>query len=191
VIVPVFIWMFLSVKHHYQDAARYTALPTRPDPELERPVKNVIVVPIARLNRPAIQALRYAQSLSPDATADHVATDAADAEAMEEAWSVWGHGVPLTIVESPYRSLTRPLLQYLTELKRHENAEVVTVVLPEYVPDAWWQYLLHGQSAQFLKLSLLFRPGFVVTSVPVHPEPTDLVPANYKERASVEATRHT
>jgi hypothetical protein len=78
--------------------------------------------------------------------------------------------VPLTIVESPYRSLTRPLLQYLAELKRHEEAEVVTVVLPEFVPDSWWQHLLHGQSAQFLKLSLLFTPGFVVTSVPVHPE---------------------
>ena len=78
--------------------------------------------------------------------------------------------MPLTIVESPYRSLTRPLLQYLAELKRHEGAETVTVVLPEYVPDSCWQHLLHGQSAQFLKLSLLFTPGFVVTSVPVHPE---------------------
>jgi hypothetical protein len=64
--------------------------------------------------------------------------------------------------------LTKPLLQYLAELKRHEKAEVVTVVLPEYVPDSWWHHLLHGQSAQFLKLSLLFTPGFVVTSVPVH-----------------------
>ena len=78
--------------------------------------------------------------------------------------------IPLTIVESPYRSLTRPLLQYLSELKRLEQAETVTVVLPEYVPDSIWHHLLHGQSAQFLKLSLLFTPGFVVTSVPVHPE---------------------
>ncbi|HEX8968075.1 MAG TPA: APC family permease, partial [Chloroflexota bacterium] len=156
VIVPVFIWMFLSVRHHYQDAERATALPARPDPELERPVRNVVVVPIARLNRPSIQALRYAQSLSADVTAVHVATDPSEAAEMEKAWGVWGHGLPLTIVESPYRSLTRPLLQYLAELKRHENAEVVTVVLPEYVPDSWWQHLLHGQSAQFLKLSLLF-----------------------------------
>jgi hypothetical protein len=69
--------------------------------------------------------------------------------------------------------LTRPLLQYLAELRRHEKAETVTVVLPEYVPDNWWQHLLHGQSAQFLKLSLLFTPGFVVTSVPVHAESED------------------
>jgi amino acid transporter len=172
VVVPLFIWMFLTINRHYRDAARYTELPSRPDPALERPPHNVIVVPIARLNRPAVQALRYAQSLSPDVTAVHVATDAADAANMEELWNIWGQGLPLTIVESPYRSLTRPLLQYLMELKRHESADVVTVVLPEYVPDSWWQHLLHGQSAQFLKLSLLFKPGFVVTSVPVHPEAT-------------------
>jgi hypothetical protein len=113
--------------------------------------------------------LRYAQSLSPDVTVVHVATDPERADQIEAAWPTWGMGVPLTIVESPYRSLTRPLLQYLSELKRHEQADTVTVVLPEYVPDNWWQHLLHGQSAQFLKLSLLFTPGFVVTSVPVHP----------------------
>jgi hypothetical protein len=171
VIVPIFIWMFLAVKHHYQEAQLYTKLPPKPDESLERPIRNVVVVPIARLNRPTIQALRYAESLSPDVTAVHVATEPSEAAEMEEAWGIWGHGVPLVIVESPYRSLTRPLLQYLAELKRHEDAEVVTVVLPEYVPDSWWQHLLHGQSAQFLKLSLLFKPGFVVTSVPVHPEP--------------------
>ena len=100
----------------------------------------------------------------------HVATDPDKALEMEAAWAKWGRGIPLTIVESPYRSLTRPLLQYLSELKRHERAETVTVVLPEYVPDSIWQQLLHGQAAQFLKLSLLFTPGFVVTSVPVHPQ---------------------
>lgn len=168
VIVPIFIWLFLSVKHHYLDAQRHTALPPFPDAELDKPVQNAVVVPIARLNRPAVQALRFAQALSPEATAVHVATDPRIAAELEEAWHTWGRGVPLTILESPYRSLTRPLLQYLAELKRHEGAEVVTVVLPEFVPDIWWQQLLHGQSAQFLKLSLLFKPGFVVTSVPVH-----------------------
>jgi hypothetical protein len=170
VIVPLFIWFLLTIKHHYQEAERDTALPAEPSPLAERPLRNVVVVPIARLNRPAVQALRYAQALSDDVTAVHVATDPAKADEIEAAWATWGRGVPLTIVESPYRSLTRPLLQYLSELKRHENAETVTVVLPEYVPDSIWQHLLHGQAAQFLKLSLLFTPGFVVTSVPVHPE---------------------
>ncbi len=81
--------------------------------------------------------------------------------------------MPLTIIESPYRSLAQPLLQYFNELKRAERADVVTVVLPEYVPDSWWEHFLHGQSAQFLKLAPLFRPGFVVISVPYHEEAAD------------------
>ncbi len=169
VIVPVFIWLFRSINSHYAESEADTALP--PDAAaLDRPLRNVVVVPIAKLNRPAVQALRYAQALSNDVTAVHVATDPASTREVEEKWPAWGRGVPLTIVESPYRSLTRPLLQYLGELRRHEKAETVTVVLPEYVPDTWWQHLLHGQSAQFLKLSLLFTPGFIVTSVPVHPD---------------------
>jgi hypothetical protein len=172
-IVPLFIWLLMTIKGHYVEVERDTALPPSPDPVAEKPLRNVVVVPIARLNRPAVQALRYAQALSPDVTAVHVATDPVKADEIEKAWLLWGRGVPLTIVESPYRSLTRPLLQYLSELKRHEKAETVTVVLPEYVPDSIWAHLLHGQAAQFLKLSLLFTPGFVVTSVPVHPELED------------------
>ena len=100
----------------------------------------------------------------------HIASDAQKADEIEVAWQEWARGVPLTIIESPYRSLARPLLHYLAELKRAEHADVVTVVLPEFIPNAWWQHILHGQSAQFLKLALLFRPGFVVVSVPCHTE---------------------
>src|SRR5262249_17915617 len=170
--VPAFIWLFRTIHWHYVESEEHTALPPNAA-ELDQPLRNVVVVPIARLNRPAVQALRYAQALSNDVTAVHVATDQHRAKQIEEMWPVWGRGVPLTIVESPYRSLTRPLLQYLAELRRHEKAETVTVVLPEYVPESWWQHLLHGQSANFLKLSLLFTPGFVVTSVPVHPDDDD------------------
>ena len=176
VIVPLFIWLLLTIKGHYREAEINTALPLEPNLIPEQPLKHVVVVPIARLNRPAVQALRYAQALSDDVTAVHVATDPQKAQEMEAAWPKWGRGIPLTIVESPYRSLTRPLLQYLSELKRHEHAETVTVVLPEYVPDNIWQHLLHGQAAQFLKLSLLFTPGFVVTSVPVHPLADEAMP---------------
>jgi hypothetical protein len=127
-----------------------------------------VIVPIARLNRPAYLAVRYARSLSEEVMAVHVASDPAKADEIEGQWQNWAKGVPLTIIESPYRSLARPLLHYLAELKRVERADVVTVVLPEYIPDSWWQHVLHGQSAQFLKLALLFKPGFVVVSVPFH-----------------------
>jgi amino acid transporter len=165
VIVPAFIWMFRKIHRHYAEADRTMKLA---GPPTDQPLKNVVVVPIARLNRPAFQALRYARSLSDGAMAVHVASDPARADEIEAMWPDWASGVPLTIIESPYRSLARPLLHYLAELKRVERADVVTVVLPEYIPDAWWQHILHGQSAQFLKLALLFKPGFVVVSVPCH-----------------------
>jgi amino acid transporter len=168
VIVPAFIMLFRKIKSHYEDAARITQLPEAPPHH--RNLRNTVVIPIARLNRPAVEALRYAKSLSDDVTAVHVATENEHVENLQAQWERWGEGVPLTIIESPYRSLTRPLLQYLNQLRKAERVDYVTVVLPEYVPDTWWEHLLHGQSAQFMKLSLLFQPGFVVTSVPCHEE---------------------
>jgi amino acid transporter len=166
VIVPLFIWLFRKVRSHYVEAARLAALP--PDPAALPTYKHVVVVPISRLNLPSVVALQYAASLTPNATAVHVATDDERSAGIEGSWQQWSQGVPLVIVESPYRSLTGPLMQYLLEIKKLESADLVTVILPEYVPDHWWEHILHGQSAQFLKLALLFTPGFVVTSVPVH-----------------------
>lgn len=166
-IVPAFILLFRKVKSHYVIAAVQRELPPEP-PTHHHTIRNAVVVPIARLDRPAVEALRYARSLSEDVTAVHVAAEAERLPEIEAQWQLWGGAVPLTIIESPYRSLTRPLLQYLTELRKAERVDYVTVVLPEYVPDTWWEHLLHGQSAQFLKLQLLFQPGFVVTSVPCH-----------------------
>jgi len=166
VIVPVFILVSRRIKSHYEEVARATRLPPGSPPE--RAIRNAVVVPIARLNRPAVEALRYARALSENVTAVHVVAEAERAEDLQAAWSRWGEGVPLTVIESPYRSLTRPLLQYLAQLRKVERVDYVTVVLPEYVPNSWWEHLLHGQSAQVLKLSLLFTPGFVVISVPCH-----------------------
>ncbi len=165
VIVPAFIWMFRMVHRHYAEADQTMKMADVPS---DRPLKNLVVVPIARLNRPTFEAVRYARALSDTVTAVHIASDPARADEIERQWQDWAKSVPLAIIESPYRSLARPLLHYLAELKRVEHADIVTVVLPEYIPDAWWQHILHGQSAQFLKLSLLFRPGFVVVSVPFH-----------------------
>src|SRR5581483_4586457 len=161
-ILPALVWLFRAIRRHYLEVDARALLPAVPEPA--PPIKHVVVVPVAKLNRPTVVALRYARSLSPHVTAVHIASDLDRSDDLERSWKTWGEGMPLVVIESPYRSLTRPLLQFLGELKRVEGADLVTVVLPEFVPDSWWQHLLHGQSAQFLKLALLFRPGFVVTS---------------------------
>jgi hypothetical protein len=168
VVVPVIILLFKKIHQHYDEARALTRLPSMAPSH--RSFIHAVVVPIARIDRPAVRALEYARALSPQVTAVHVAIDDACAEEVERKWLIWGQGVSLVIVDSPYRSLTRPLLRFLTEVKRVQQADILTVVLPEYVPDAWWEHILHNQSALLLKLSLFFAPGFVVVSVPTHEE---------------------
>jgi hypothetical protein len=83
-------------------------------------------------------------------------------------WQRWGDGVPLVVLESPYRSLMEPLLEYIEQVYREHPEEYVTIVLPEFVPARWWHHLFHNQRALLIKGALLFKPNTVVTSVPFH-----------------------
>jgi hypothetical protein len=165
VVVPALILLFKKICRHYDEAYALTALPPRP--ESDRTFRHAMVVPVARLDRPALWALEYARSLNLNVMAVHIAIDEKIAGHVERAWAVWGHGMPL-VVASPYRTLTRPLLRFLAEVKRAQQADIVTVVLPEYVPDSWWEHFLHNQVAPLLRLSLLFAPDLAVVSVPCH-----------------------
>jgi hypothetical protein len=120
---------------------------------------------------PARQALAFARAMAPDDThvvAVHVTDDVASAERLRREWAEWEPGVELVLVESPFRSLTGPLLAYIDALQDTHPNDTITVVLPEYVPSSWWEHLLHNQTALRLKAALLFHPGVVVTNVPYH-----------------------
>jgi hypothetical protein len=95
----------------------------------------------------------------------HVETDPVDTALLEERWEQWGGGIPLIILESPYRSLLGPLMEYLEEAKRERENYVITVVIPEFVPATWWEKLLHNQSGFVLKFALLFRRDIITTNV--------------------------
>jgi amino acid transporter len=138
--------------------------------EMPRPPEHLVVIPVAGINQVTLRTVAYARSITPEVVAVHVAgdEDAADIAALERQWQQWVPDVPLVIIESPYRSLVRPLLAYIDTLHRQQAARVLTVVLPEFVPTHWWEHLLHNQTALRLKGALLGRPGIVVTSVPYH-----------------------
>ena len=146
------------------------------DPMAAEPVEqlprmeHLIVMPIASLNQVTLRTLAYARSLTDNVVAVHVAADeeADHVAKLEEKWHKWIPDVPLVIVDSPYRSLLRPLLSYIDALQRQQPDRILTVLIPEFVAVRWWENLLHNQSALRLKGSLLFRPGIVVTSVPYH-----------------------
>jgi hypothetical protein len=101
----------------------------------------------------------------------HVSIDPAESEKVRAKWERWGNGVRLMILESPYRLLLEPLLGYIEHLAalRQPN-EVITIVVPQFVPKIWWHNLLHTQTAVLLRLALLFRRGVVVTDVPYQTE---------------------
>ncbi len=164
-LVPTMVLTMRLIHNHYESAAKQLEPETPIDPTA---IKHTIIVPVASLNRVAMQTLAYARSLSPNVTAVHVTDDVEEADRFRRQWEEWGQKVPLVIIESPYRSLVGPLLAYIDARREQEPDHVVTVILPEFVPSHWWEHLLHNQTALRLKWALLFRPGVVVTNVPYH-----------------------
>ncbi len=107
-------------------------------------------------------------------TAVHIVIDEQEANDIRAAWDIWQRRIPqeeethLLVIESPYRSLLRPLLAYIDTIHERHPEETLTVILPEFVVKHWWEYFLHNQTGLRLKAALLFRPGIVVINVPMH-----------------------
>ena len=167
VAIPLMVLTFWAIKRHYDRVSR--ALECEPGTPIPDLVHTVVVLVGSEIHAGVIEALAYATSLHPHYLhAVHVADDDDDATQMREHWATYQFDIPLDIVPSPYRELTRPILDYVDTLDRRYANDVVTVIIPEFVVQHWWGQLLHNQSALLLKARLLFRKGTVVTSIPVH-----------------------
>jgi amino acid transporter len=168
VLVPVMIAMFMAVRRHYDDVAVQLSvsgpLPGPPPPG------HAVLVLVGDVHRGTLPALEYARTLSPTARGVYVEVDPEQTRRFQERWSRYGGDLPLVVLRSPYRSVTGPLLEYLDHLQEETPGQLVTIILPEFVPARWWQHLLHNQTALLIKGALLFRKGVVVVSVPYHLE---------------------
>ena len=163
--IPVLVGIFEITRRHYDHvAAELTLRGWEPEPA----GRHVVIVPIGGLQRAVVKALRYARTLSDDVRAVYVELDPSATEALRRQWGEWGQGVELVVLESPFRSLMEPLLEYVEQLHEVSPSAYVTVILPEFVPRRLWQHLLHNQHALLIKGALLFKPNVVVTSVPYH-----------------------
>ncbi|GIJ51855.1 amino acid transporter [Virgisporangium aliadipatigenens] len=159
----IFVLMTGIRKHYDTVAAELTPSEERP----MLPSRNHAVVLISKLHKPTMRALAYAKATRPDTlTGVTVNVDDNDTRALQEEWERREIPVPLTVVDSPYREITRPIIDFVKGLRRDSPRDVVTVFIPEYVVGRWWENLLHNQSALRLKGRLLFEPGVMVTSVP-------------------------
>lgn len=166
VLIPIIVVILKSIHRHY---ARVSSVLAVPEGYRPRRHTHTVVVLVGRVHQGVLAALGYAKSLSPDRlVAVSVVADADEQEQLVEEWERYGLDIELETIYSPYRELTGPVQHFLDELDARHTDDIITVVLPEFVLDRWWEQLLHNQSALLLKARLLFRRNTVVTSVPFH-----------------------
>jgi hypothetical protein len=165
IVIPMGVYFFSRIHGHYKELAARLSLDKYGEPD--RVHRHRVILPLSGVHRGTLAALTYARSISDDVTAVHISIDPDQTEKVKQKWDVWGAGVRLVILDSEYRLLIEPLLEYIQEVdrKRQPN-DLITVVVPNFVPKKRWQNLLHAQTAFWLRLALLFKPGIVITEVP-------------------------
>jgi amino acid transporter len=179
--VAIFMIM-VAIRKHYDHVSRELQ-PT--DERQMLPARNHAIVLVSKVHLPTLRALAYAQGTRPDTiTAVTVNVDDADTRAIQNDWESRGISVPLTVVDSPFREITKPIIDFVKNVRTESPRDVVTVFIPEYVVGHWWEHVLHNQSALRLKGRLLFEPGVMVVSVP-----WQLESSQGKELTHVDMTR--
>src|SRR3954447_24842751 len=162
--MPLIFLLMRSINRHYSNVAQQLV----PDSDVRLlPSKVHAIVLVSKVHKPTLRALAFARATRPDVlTALTVNVDDADTRALQEDWERYDIPVPLTVVDSPYREITRPVLDFVRDIRRSSPRELVVVFVPQYVVGHWWENLLHNQSALRLRTRLQFQPGVMITSVP-------------------------
>ena len=162
--MPILYAIMRAINRHYSRVATELETESR---GLMLPSRNHVVVLVSKLHRPTMRALAFARATRPDTlTALTVNIDDEETRALLAEWERHDLPIQLTVLDSPYREVTSPIINYVRQLRRDRPNDVVNVFIPEYVVGHWWEQLLHNQSALRLKGRLLFQPGVMVTSVP-------------------------
>ncbi|PJN23901.1 DNA-binding protein [Kitasatospora sp. CB02891] len=167
VVAALLLWLTMrGIRRHYDHVAAELAVEDVAA-ESSRPRQVHAVVLVSKLHKPTLRALGYAEAFRPD-TVEAVTVDV-EPEAtadLRAAWDGSGLDVPLRVLASPFREITKPVVAHVRALKAASPGDAVAVFIPEYVVGRWWENLLHNQSALWLKSRLLFTPGVMVISVP-------------------------
>ncbi|MER5865140.1 APC family permease [Kitasatospora sp. NPDC002040] len=167
VVAAVLLWLMMrAIRRHYDAVAQELAVED-PAAESARPAKVHGIVLVSKVHRPTLRALGYAQAFGPDTLeAVSVAVEPDSTAELVAQWAEFDLQVPLKVLDSPYREITKPVVGYVRSVRRGSPRDAVAVFIPEYVVGHWWEHLLHNQSALWLKSRLLFTPGVMVISVP-------------------------
>ena len=166
IVVPIIVLAFFKVNRHYRSLAQSMALERYVTP---RPMSHAVLILIPGINKGVLQALRYAKSISDESEAVFVEIDPKETAKLQEEWARLDPGIPLTVLKSPWRSLTEPIIRYTRTIRTERHVDTVTVIVPEFVTTRWWHKLLHNQAGLMVKFALLLEPGVVVTNVRYRP----------------------
>ncbi len=163
VIIPLIILLLRKIHRHYEEFAAEIRF-TGQSPI--HPLHHTVIVPVNSITKATSGALVYATTISDEVVAVYVEVDPRDTARIESEWEAWDIGVPLEVVKSPYRSILKPLVEYVENLRMVTPGELVTIVVPEIVPKRWWEHLLHNKTALYIRTAFLFKPNVVVTAIP-------------------------
>ena len=163
VIIPAIILVLRKIHLHYTEFAREIKFEGQSP---INPLHHTVIVPVNGITKATSGALVYATTISDEVIAVYIEVDKRDTVRMQEEWEAWDIGVPLEVVPSPYRSILRPLVEFVENLRMVTPGELVTIVVPEIVPRHWWEHLLHNKTALYIRTAFLFKPNVVVTAIP-------------------------
>ena len=165
VLIPLIILLLRAIHEHYRlfaDEVKFVGH----SPIV--PLHHTVVVPINAITKATAGALVYATMISVDVHAIYIDLDHSATAKLREDWASWDIGIELIVIDSPYRSVLRPMVEYVENLRQDAPGELVTVVVPEIVPRRWWEHFLHNKTALYIRTAFLFKPNVVVTAVPFH-----------------------
>lgn len=168
ILTPLLVTIFFGIHHHYKNLANNLSL----DNFGVIPPQNTrhrVIMPVSGVHQGSLVALRYARMLSDDVTAVHVAIEPVEAEKVRKKWEMWGDGVRMVMLDSPYRLFLEPLLDYITEISKYRQpGETITIVVPEFVSTSMLGSALHTNTAELLRSQLKRQNGIVIINVPYH-----------------------
>ena len=167
IVIPAIVYMFHRIHVHYVMFAREISQ-SHYDMPTEKLTDHVVVIPISGIHRGVMNAIRYGMSISQDLRVCYVKTDEESYKRMQTAWNDKFPNLKLHVLESPYRSISGPILDFIDQVSKEHPTEFVTVIFPEFLTARWHHQLLHNQTAWLIKLSLIYRKNVVVTSVKYH-----------------------
>lgn len=165
ILTPLLVSIFFVIQLHYKNLARQLSLN---NPTTRITVKrNRVIIPIGGVHQGTLRALQFARSLSDDVTAVHVSIDPQEGEKLQAKWETWGEGYRLVILNSPYRLFVEPLMEFIGRIEENtKQNELITIVVPQFVPQSSWTNILHARTSETLRKVLLNRENIVIVEVP-------------------------